>query len=485
MKLPHFPASLRVTLEESVRAAHAQDAVSHLLPQAVARPRNSEELAMLVRFCAKEGIPLTPCAGQTSLTSSSLAGEGLLVSMRAMPGDFHIVADPHEPGRTLVEAGPAIPLGLLQAQLEERGYFYPPDPTSRQEALLGATIATNASGEDSYKYGATRAWVRGLEIVHADGRLQRYFRAANEKGSRVKNSAGYPCRDQEIDLFIGSEGTLGFITRAWLEVVPGVPEHFALLLFFPEEEAALRMVQRLAGGSYDLRCLEYLDAGALSLLRARAEGFSCPDAARACLYLKQEFGADGAEEQLEQWSTRLEGLYAALHLGDWAAETQFFHQPDSLRQLRRMRHAVPATLNELASRYRSQGGGKVGTDWFVPLDALVEMFARVRADQTEMEWVVFGHIGNGHPHFNFLARNAEEYGEARRLLERHCALAVSLGGGVAGEHGLGKLKAHLLHLQYSPGELAAMLAVKQRLDPQGLLSPGNIFSSSFRDRPAP
>jgi FAD/FMN-containing dehydrogenase len=485
LALPHFPASLRVSLEESVLAAHGQDAISHLLPKAVARPKTALELAELVRFCAEEGIPLTPCAGQTSLTSSSLTGEGVLVSMRAMPGDFHMVADPHDPRRTLVEAGPAIPLGWLQEQLEARGYFYPPDPTSRQEALLGATIATNASGEDSFKYGATRAWVRGLEIVHADGRLVRYFRQGNEQGSRVKNSAGYPCRDQEIDLFIGSEGTLGFITRAWLQVLPGVPEHFALLLFFPEEESALRMVQRLVGGAFDLRCLEYLDAGALTLLRDRGVGFACPDDARACLYLKQEYGAEGPDEQLGLWSERLEDLYAVLNLGRWAGETQFFHQTDSLRRLRRLRHTVPATLNERASLYRNQGGGKVGTDWYVPLNSLVEMFARVRADQREMDWVVFGHIGNGHPHFNFLARNSVEYGEARNLLERHCALAVSLGGGVAGEHGLGKLKAHLLELQYPPGEIAAMLAVKQRLDPQGLLSPGNIFSSSLRGRPWP
>ncbi|MCB9399586.1 MAG: FAD-binding oxidoreductase [Acidobacteria bacterium] len=472
----NFPPEFGVlAADPDVLESYSRDAISHITPQAVARPKSVTELSDLVRFCAEHRIAITPSAGQTSMTAGCLSDTGVVLSTRALDKDYKVGPDPKRPGHYLAEAGPAIYLAEFQKSLEAQGYFYPPDPTSRTDALLGATIATNASGEDSFKYGSTRRWVRGLDVILADGTLQHFERDPDKVGSGAKNTCGFPFRDEPIDWFIGSEGTLGIITRIWIEVLKGVPDHFALLLFFPSEEVALKAVQTFVGQAYDMRCLEYLDAAALDILRAKAEGFECLPDAKACLYIKQEYQIDQNDALTETWLERITDFFEGQGLSEWADATQFFDDPESKRLLRRWRHTVPATINERAYTFKAQGGGKVGTDWYVPVDQLVSFFQTVRKDQSNMEWVVFGHIGNGHPHFNFIAKNADEYRHARELLLKHCQLAVTHGGGVSGEHGLGKLKTHLLAVQYSDSEIAAMKALKNQLDPHGILSPGNIF----------
>lgn len=470
-----FPQALEslVTRDETVLAGYGSDALFQARPQALARPKSTEEIQRLLAYCNAHGFGVTACGNQTSLTGASVCDQSLLLSMENLSKRWRCREDPQKPGRWLVDAGPAIVLSELQDALAERGFFYPPDPTSRCEILLGSTLATNASGEDSYKYGATRRWVRGITYVRADGTIARAERAPHEEGSSEKGTCGYPIRGSRVDLLIGSEGTLGIITEVTLEVLPFLPKYFALLFFLPSEEEALRQVKRLhESEAFDLRCLEYMDAAALAILAEK--GVEVPEAAGAMLYIKQEFDVD-EDEKMALWTDYLETLYGALHCENLMDHALFAGDAATRQRLRGWRHFIPATINERAARLGDLGGGKVGTDWFVPVGRLEEMFARVRRDQGSMEWVVFGHIGNGHPHFNFIARDAAEYRKARELLLEHCRLAVSLGGGVSGEHGLGKLKAHLLGYQYGETEIQAMLAVKRELDPKGILAPGNIF----------
>ena len=438
------------------------------------RPNSEAQIQELLAFCNREGIGLTSCGSQTSLTGASVSHGQLLMSLENMPKDWRIYEDPDKPGRWLAEAGPGIILSEFQDQLAEKGFFYPPDPTSRREVQLGATVATNASGEDTYRYGSTRRWVRGLRYVRADGTVAEAKRPVEARGDGKKNTCGYPFLDSEIDLLIGSEGTLGVITRITVEVLKGVPEFFSVLFFLPSETHALEQVIHLhQNPDFELRCLEYLDEGAVSILRQK--GIPVPKGAAAALYVKEEFEGDD-EAATMRWYDYLEAMYGRWDLETFLNDVHFAGDRSSQLQLREWRHAVPSTINERAARNRKNGGGKVGTDWYVPLPKLISMFNQVREDQGDMEWVVFGHIGNGHPHFNFIAKNEREYLRARDLLVKHCALAVKMGGGVSGEHGLGKLKNHLLSLQYSTDQIEAMKAAKKRMDPNGILGQGNIFA---------
>ena len=232
-----------------------------------------------------------------------------------------------------------------------------------------------------------------------------------------------------------------------------------------------------AGGS-ELRCCEYLDPAAVGILIERAEGFECPDSGKAALYLKLEYAGD-SDHILETWFSHIESFLGKLKTPHLIDGVQVFSDGPGQRKLREWRHLIPATINEQAARYRDHGGGKVGTDWYVPVAQLIDMFDAVRADQGDSQWVVFGHIGNGHPHFNFLARDLREYERDRKLLAKHCAMAVERGGGVSAEHGLGKKKAHLLTTQYSADEIAEMWAIKQDFDPNNILARGNIFPAKL------
>ena len=473
-KVP-YPKHLNVvTADRDILEGYSSDAIFQAMPNALARPKSVKELQALLAFCHQQNIAATPCGSQTSVTGASV-GEGLVVSMEHLSKAWKLYEDPQKAGRWLVEARPAILLGDLQDVLEERGYFYPPDPTSRKSVQLGSTIATNASGEDSYKYGSTRRWVRGLSYIAADGSHHRAERHLDEVGSGAKNTCGYALQGSEIDLIIGSEGTLGFITEVTLEVLPFVPKFFAILFFLPSEESALAETLFLHNSSdFDLRCLEYMDEGAVRILHQK--GIPVPKQAKTALYVKHEFDSEDDEEaKMEHWVNYLETLYQKLDCEALMEAVHLARDSGDQARLREWRHHIPATNNELAAQFQKHGGGKVGTDWYVPLDQLKGMFTEVRQDVEEMLCVVFGHIGNGHPHFNFLAKNAHEYKRARQLLLKHCALAVSCGGGVSGEHGLGKLKSHLLAVQFSEDEINEMMKIKKKMDPKGILAPGNIF----------
>lgn len=476
MNLAPYPESLGVIQAPDDRLeGYSADALNRAYPQALARPKDEAEVARLLAFCNRERIPVTPCGNQTSLTAGSISNRGLLLSTEKLAADWRVYADTQRPGHYLAEVGPAVILSQFQDGLAAQGYFYPPDPTSRREILLGATISTNASGEDSYLYGSTRAWVRGLRYVRADGTIAEAWRDPAEQPSRRKNTCGYPLRDSDVDLLIGSEGTLGIVTRAWVEVLPRVPTFFSCLFFLPDEAIALAQVPQLHT-DFHLRCLEYMDAGAVAILREK--GVPIPARAATALYIKQEFAGDG-EPEMARLLEYLESLYDQCGLPEFIDHVHLADDAEGQAQMRIWRHHIPATINEWAAGFKKDGGGKVSTDWYVPLSSLPAMFSRVRSDQGEMAWVVFGHIGNGHPHFNFVTKNEAEYRRGRELLEKHCRMAVAYGGGVSGEHGLGKMKSHLLTVQYSAAEIADMVAVKHRFDPHHILAPGNIFPAAI------
>jgi FAD/FMN-containing dehydrogenase len=247
--------------------------------------------------------------------------------------------------------------------------------------------------------------------------------------------------------------------------------------FFQTESSALDFVLALHENHTDLSLvsLEYMDAAAARLMADRGAGFVVP-ADAFCIYIKAESRHD---EFIYDWIPALEKLYDETATGNSLADYAVAGQTASeILAFRRLRHHVPAGINEQAQLLMAAGGGKVSSDWWVPLDKLKEQMAFLREGLSGFSCpvYVFGHIGNGHPHVNFLPGSSEE---RRRCFEFTCDCmrqAAAFGGGVCGEHGLGKLKTVALEIQWPAGKIDLMRDVKRRFDPYGLASPGNIFT---------
>lgn len=367
--------------------------------------------------------------------------------------------------------GAGVALKDLHAAAARTGQFYPPDPTETW-ASIGGTIANNASGARSFRYGDTRRHVLRLRVAFADGRVLDIERGdpidfsvpALPLPHTTKHTAGYPLHPgmDWIDLFTGSEGTLGVIVEAELALLPSPESLVSGVIFFTREEDCLRAVD-LWRGFAGMRMLEYFDRPSLALLRSRYP--EIPDTSGAALLFEQEGDAD-----LDVWPDRLEEAGAMLD-ASWfatgAADRERFRQ---------FRHALPELVNAIVQR---NGCLKMGSDYAVPPARNGEMLAyyRQRLDaEFEGQYVIFGHIGDAHVHANILPRNEEESERAKDLMLEFARRVVSLGGTVSAEHGLGKRKRHLLEVQYSPEQIDAMRDVKKRLDPRWLLGQGNLFS---------
>ena len=425
-------------------------------------PADEAGVVAALREASGSGVPITLAGAGTGVTGARVPQGGWVLSLEKLTRlEIHS-------GYAVVGAG--VILGDLHAAAQASGQFYPPDPTETS-ASIGGTIATNASGSRSFKYGATRRWIERLRVVLADGRVLDVGRGDAidfDPGTIplpevTKNTAGYLLRAgmDWIDLFAGSEGTLGVVTEARLRLLPAPASVLAGVIFFASDDAALAAVDHWRTGA-SARMLEYFDGPSLTLLRGRFA--EIPQAARAAILFEQEL--ENARDA-DTWLARVEAAHA---LGEsWVADS-----PADRERFRRFRHALPELVNDTVRR---NGTLKMGTDYAVPIERNREMLAWYRRRLDEEfpgRYVIFGHIGDAHVHVNVLPP-AEEAGRAAALLTECARQAVALGGTVSAEHGLGKRKAHLLEIQYSPEQLQAMLAVKRRLDPRNILGRGTLL----------
>jgi FAD/FMN-containing dehydrogenase len=360
----------------------------------------------------------------------------------------------------------------LQAAAARSSQFYPPDPTETS-AFLGGNISTNASGARSFKYGATRHWTERLRVVLADGRALDVGRGdsidfdpgAVPLPAVTKNTAGYLLRPgmDWVDLFCGSEGTLGVVTEARMRLLPAPRGVLAGVVFFEADDAALDAVD--AWRSTQVRMLEYLDARSLELLRSRFP--EIPAAARAAILFDRELSSED-DPEVDRWLDRIEAAQAM------AEESWFATTARDRERFRQFRHALPEIVNDTVRR---SGALKMHTDYAVPVARNREMLAcyRTRLEQEfPGRYVIFGHIGDAHVHVNLFS-DPTDPSPANALLLEFARHAVALGGTVSAEHGLGKRKSHLLNLQYAPEHIALMRAVKQRLDPCNILGRGTLW----------
>lgn len=452
--------------DPDVCAAYATD-VSGLreLPSAVVRPTSNAELLDAVGRARADRLPLTVTGAQTSTTGASVASPGgAVLSTRRL--DRIVDLDPV--ART-VRVEPGVVLSDLDRALAEHDLFFAPDPTSENEATVGGSVACNASGARTLRYGPTRHHVVGLTLALADGRTVEVRRQTLEK-----NTVGLIPAQDLVDWFVGSEGTLGIVMEAELALLPRPERVVGLGIPFPDEPSALAfVVAARTHAAVDPRCLEYFDPAAFGFAR-EAQGAGAWQESEGTMVYLEEAGDD--DPDFDAWLALAEAHGARDHA------IAVFDDESLLREARRFRHACPAAMHEATGPFIAAGGRRISTDWAVPFpqaaDALAEA-RRAAAEHGIADPVVYGHLGNGHPHLNWVARDPDEVHRIESCVEEILRRTVlPRGGTVAAEHGVGKLKARWLPLQMSPLQIGLMRAVKRELDPDALLGRGNIFDPS-------
>jgi FAD/FMN-containing dehydrogenase len=454
--------SVSISSDRSVRETYEADASGlHLLPDLVARPESVDDVVELVRKAVSERISITCAGAQTSTTGASITDTGMLLSLRSLDR----ISAPDEKART-IKVEPGALVGEIKRTAAAVGLLFAPDPTSEEESTIGGAIACNASGARTFKYGATRRHVRALKVVMASGELLEFRRSDLEK-----NTVGYAFAHDPIDWFIGSEGTLGIVVEAELSLLP-LPRHVIGLavLFKAEREALNFVIATRESSTVSARCIEYFDERAIEIARNTALAGTIPVDAGAMVYVEEEID-DDLDSTLGRWLELIEAIAADF-------EPLVFDGEARLRDARKLRHSIPATMNERGNKYRSSGGRKVSTDWAVPYRKLPEAIQTARALVKGLgieDPVIYGHAGNGHPHQNFIARDARELTTIEGAVEETLKRVLALQGTVAAEHGIGKIKRRWLPLQMNPLQISMMTAVKRELDPNGILAPGNIL----------
>jgi len=456
----------RLSTDLDVRRAYSRDASGlEFTPDAVARPADALEVAELLRDATSTRTAVTPAGAPSSTTGASIVDHGVLLSLRRLDQ----LIDLDRSARSVrVQAG--VLIADVRRAAEAEGLLFTPDPTSEEECTVGGAIACNASGARSLRYGATGPHVRALTVALANGEIHELRRPALEK-----NTVGYPITHDPVEWFVGSEGTLGVVLDAEFALHPLPSQVLGLAVPFATEADALAfVVAARRSPSVFPRCLEYFDALAFEIARTAAGSGAWAPESRAMVYVEEAGSREDsdAELPLEAWLA-----LAETHHAD-TAEIRVYDSVASLADARRIRHAIPATMNERGAACRSAGGRKVSTDWAVPYPRLAEALhmARTLADAHGLpQAVAYGHAGNGHPHQNFIAHDAAELHRIEQLVQETLRQVLAMGGTVAAEHGIGKIKRRWLPMQASELQLRVMRALKRELDPLGLLAPGNVL----------
>ena len=492
-------------------------------------PRSEPELSAVVKEMARCGIKITIAGARTGLVGGCVPNQGALVSLENFDRVLALYYDvPTAEWRLSAQC--AVNLRTIAAQLAAKSfpdiercadgmtllemdrfrqdpdfYFYPPDPTE-MSASLGGTVATNASGARTFRYGPTRDWVRSIRVMLANGEFLdlprgKYFASSSGEFKitdsagndykvkipsyrfpRTKNTAGFftALHMDLVDLFIGSEGAFGIITEVTVGLLKRTPK-ISVVQFLSSDEQAIALVQALrADPRIRLDFLEMYSGTAIDLLRerqrrdAKSVGTpSIPATAKSALFFELDFDTAAREIQMAALDAAVRLCGASL-ADSWAA-----YENRELDRLKNFRHILPETINTIIAERKKQHPGlhKLGTDLAVPDDALNTMWAVYRDALRDagLEWAAFGHVGNNHVHINILPRDMADLQKALGLYQMFADKAVAFGGTVSAEHGIGKLKAKFLKTMFSPKDIEEMHAVKQALDPQMILNPGNIF----------
>jgi D-lactate dehydrogenase (cytochrome) len=470
-------------------------------------PETAEEISQILKEANEQNICVTISGARTGTVGGAIPFGGYVISLEK----FRKLEITKSENGGIAIVGAGVLLTELQKTVDTESLFYPPDPTE-WSCQIGGTVATNASGARSFKYGSTRDFVKRLEIVLPNGDLLNlkrgeifsengFIEIETEKRNRIKaklptyeqpdvrkNTSGYFSGEKidAIDLFIGSEGTLGIVTEIELNLLPKPKGFLSGIVFFENEKDLLNLVNEAREASFsnrqnqnsnsknqnqiDATVLEYFDDQSLKFI---CEKFpETPENMAGAIFFEQETTQQNEDKLFEKWNDLLEKHNAEIERSWFAINEQ------DLEKMREFRHALPVSVNERIVKYKQR---KVGTDMAVPDDNFESFlkFYKTKLDESGLEYVIFGHIGDNHLHANMIPKNEEEMTKARHLYGRFIAQAIMLRGTVSAEHGIGKLKSKYLYVMYGERYLNEMAELKRAFDPKGILGRGNMFDPKF------
>ncbi|MBU0534098.1 MAG: FAD-binding oxidoreductase [Candidatus Omnitrophica bacterium] len=462
---------------------------------AVYIPKNEAEVLQTIKEARRNNTPLTASGAGTGTVGGRIPAGGAIISLEKMN---NIISIDKKNSKAVLGSG--VILDYFLKELDSKKLFYPPFPTERM-AFIGSNVATNASGEYSYRFGATRKYVERIRVALStenilDIRRGQYI--ADEQGiitspffkvkipayrsPNIKNAAGYfakPGMDL-IDLFIGSEGTLGIITEVELKLIPALPPRSIMIIFLDQLEVhtkgeavasgdllltglekdngILKLINSIKNNKkLNVYSIEYFDANSLGILK---KAFPNIPSCQTALYIEQE------KKEMDIWLEILE-KYSVV-------DTWFGDNARDYNKLIDFRHKLPELINEY---FREIKQTKVAIDIAVPENYFPELFYfyREMAKTTAVEYVIFGHIGENHLHFNFFPKNEQEKEQAIASYIKAVKKAVQANGTVSAEHGIGKLKHKYLAMMYGREGVMEMARVKKTIDPFYLFGLDNIF----------
>ena len=426
------------------------------MPNCIVSPRNANEVAAVVKLCNEHKIPIVPRGSGTNLSAGTtpLKG-GVVLLFKHMDRIIEI----DEENLTMT-VQPGVITAHIIAAAEKIGLFYPPDPGSMHISTIGGNISENAGGLRGLKYGVTRDYVMGLEIVLPNGEI------IQTGGKLAKDVAGYDL----TRLFVGSEGTLGVVTQATLKLIPKPETKKTMLALFDDLETSAKAVSAIIANRIIPATLEFLDQQTVRVVEDFAQ-IGLPTDVGAVLLIEQ----DGPPEVVERDMAKIEEICRMTNAVDvQIAKTEA--EAEALTSARRtalsaLSRVKPTTILEDAT---------------VPRSKIAEMVRAIEAIAKKYELTIctFGHAGDGNLHPTCLtdARNLEEMALVDKAFEEIFHKAIELGGTITGEHGVGAMKLPYLHLKIGEAGVEVLRGIKNAIDPNHIMNPGKIFAESERNR---
>ena len=420
------------------------------LPDLVVRPRTAGEVSRVMALAHAHGVPVTPRGAASGRTGGAvpLAG-GIVLALDRMTSILEI-----DEANMMVTAEPGVRTIDLHDACAARGLFYPPDPASWKVCTIGGNIAENAGGMRAVKYGVTRDYVLGLQVVLADGSL------LETGGKAIRNVTGYDL----TGLFTGSEGTLGVITRVLLRLIPLPKARSVVRILFRSMDDGCATVQRMLQEDIVPSVAEIMDEVSLQAVAAHRR-MDLPPGAACCVLIEVD-GEDAAA--LESQARRIEAVAGAQGCLDFRV-AQSKAEADELWAVRR----------GLSSAVAALAPNRLGEDISVPRGAFPDVVRRIRSISRErgLPIPVFGHAGDGnlHPSVLYDAADPGQAERAHRAVDDIIAAALAAGGTLTGEHGVGITKRPYLEQAIGAAGVRTLQAIKRSLDPKGILNPGKIW----------
>jgi len=433
------------------RIAYSYDAtaMSPQMPLAAVRPSTPEEVAKIVQLANEQNFPIVPRGSGTGLSGGAIPLENSIV---LLTNHWNRILEVDEENLTVM-VEPGVITAKLHETVEKLGFIYPPDPGSASICTLGGNVAENSGGLRGLKYGVTRNYVMGLEVVLPTGEI------LTTGGKSVKDVAGYNLKE----ILIGSEGTLGIFTRILLKIIPRPETHKTMLAFFSSIEDAAKTVSAIIAAKITPAMLEFLDNTTIRCVEEYAH-LGLPVETEALLLIE----VDGRKAVVDEDAAHVEEIcrrHNASQIKVAATEEESVRLKVARRSaFTSLARVKPTTIME---------------DVAVPRADLARLVSRIREIGKKNDVMIgnFGHAGDGNLHPNYLTdeRNAAEFARAEKTVFEVEEAAIEMGGTITGEHGVGLYKKRLLEKMVGSPSMKMMRTLKTMMDPQNILNPGKVF----------